>query len=77
MSKFASTLKSKRESLGLSSDELAERLGISSEIVHAMEDGKFLPPFYFVSLLVKVLEDKEGALLDAYKADAKNSFCFG
>ncbi len=77
MGEFANTLKTKRESLGLSMDELAKRLGIPTEIVEAMESGKFIPPFYFVSVLMKTLEDKEGTLLEAHRTDAQNSFCFG
>jgi len=74
---FAEVVKEKRQKLGLTTSELARNLGVPEEIVLAIEKGAFLPPSFFLPVLVKVLKDDDGQLRKAYQNEAMRCFSFG
>ncbi len=74
---FAQVLKQKREELGLSVQELAQKTGVPERLVEAMEEGKFIPPSFFIGVLAQVLEDRDGELKRAYAQEAVRCFSFG
>ncbi|WP_068549400.1 helix-turn-helix domain-containing protein [Thermosulfidibacter takaii] len=78
MKSFGELIKEKREKLGLTTEQLAERCGVPEEIIVAIENRAFLPPSFFLPALLRGLGgDETGELRQAYQAEAMRCFSFG
>ena len=78
MKSFAELVRQKRERLGLSTQEFAQRVGVPEEIVLAIESGSFLPPSFFLPVIIRSLGgDETGELREAYHSEAMTCFGFG
>ena len=75
---FGELIRMKREALGLTTAELAERAGVPESIIVAIENGSFLPPSFFLPVLINALGgDETGEIRAAYQSEAMRCFSFG
>ncbi len=75
---FGELVRLRREDLGLTTEELAQRAGVPENIIIAIESGRFLPPSFFLPVLIRALGgDETGELRSAYQSEAMRCFSFG
>lgn len=64
--KFGAFVRAKRESLGLSQSQLADRIGNNYQNISRLERGEISPTLYWCNLLADALEVKLDELISQF-----------
>lgn len=68
---FAENLRTKREELGLSAEELANRIHISRSYITLLESGKRVPGKSLLPKIARALRVEKALVVEWYLADQK------
>ncbi len=68
---FAESLRAKRESLGLSAEELANRIHVSRSYITLIETGKRLPGKTLLPKIARALKLEKNVIVEWYLAEQK------
>lgn len=69
--KFAENLRAKRESLGLTAEELANRVHVSRSYITLLENGKRLPGKTLLPKIARALKLEKNVIVEWYLAEQK------
>lgn len=69
--KFAESLRAKRESLGLTAEELANRVHVSRSYITLLENGKRLPGKTLLPKIARALKLEKNVIVEWYLAEQK------
>ena len=69
--KFAENLRAKRESLGLTAEELANRVHVSRSYITLLENGKRLPGKTLLPKIARALKLEKSVIVEWYLAEQK------
>lgn len=69
--KFAENIRAKRESLGLTAEELANRVHVSRSYITLLENGKRLPGKTLLPKIARALKLEKNVIVEWYLAEQK------
>lgn len=69
--KFAENLRAKRENLGLTAEELANRVHVSRSYITLLENGKRLPGKTLLPKIARALKLEKNVIVEWYLAEQK------
>ncbi len=69
--KFAENIRAKRESLGLTAEELATRVHVSRSYITLLENGKRLPGKTLLPKIARALRLEKSEIVEWYLAEQK------
>ena len=69
--KFAENIRAKRESLGLTAEELATRVHVSRSYITLLENGKRIPGKTLLPKIARALKLEKSVIVEWYLAEQK------